>query len=51
MGLDLALQEQRFAIAPDEPAAGEDLINQALEITAFESGEAEVEIDSIPITT
>ena len=51
MGLDLALHEQRVAIALDEPAAREDLINQTLEITALESGEAEVEIDSIPITT
>ena len=51
MGLDLALQEQLFAIALDELAARDDLINQALEITALESGEAEVEIYSIPTTT
>ena len=51
MGLDLALQEQLFAIALDELAARGDLINQALEITALESGEAEVEIYAIPTTT
>ena len=50
MGLDLALQEQLFAIALDELAVRTDLINQALEITALESGEANVEIYPIPTT-
>ena len=50
MGLDLALQEQLFVIALDELAARSDLINQALEVSALESGEAMVEIYPIPTT-
>src|SRR5439155_26689598 len=47
-GLDLALQRQLFAIALEELAALNDLVNQALEITALETGDAAVEIYPIP---
>lgn len=47
-GLDLALQRQLFAVALEELATMNDLVNQALEITALETGEATVEVYSIP---
>ena len=50
LALDLGLQEQLFALALEEIAAREDLINQALEITALAAGDARVEIYEIPTT-
>jgi hypothetical protein len=48
MGLDLALQRQLFAVALEELATTNDLVNRALEITALETGGATVEVYSIP---
>jgi hypothetical protein len=47
-GLDLALQRQLFAVALEELAAMNDLVNQALEITALETGDAAVDVYPIP---
>ena len=47
-GTDLGLQEQLFAVALAELAEMEDLVNQALEISLSDDGEAVIEVYEIP---